>query len=144
VLAVDVNILVDAFREDSPHHRRIARWIEDLLSSEEPFVVFDAVASGFVRVVTHPRIFDPPTPIEQALDFVATLHEQPLCVRLTPGPRHWAIFDRLCREADATGNLAADAYLASMAIETGCTWVSSDRDYARFAGLRWIAPELPG
>lgn len=145
MLALDVNVLVDAFREDSPHHERIARWMEGMLASEEPFVVFDAVASGFVRVVTHPRIFDPPTPIGPALELVAALHQQPLCVRLTPGPRHWAIFDRLCRDSDATGTLAADAYLASMAIEAGCTWVTSDRDYARFAGLRRMEPgrDLP-
>jgi hypothetical protein len=141
VLALDVNVLVDAFREDSPHHGRIARWMQAMLASEEPFVVFDAVASGFVRVVTHPRIFDPPTPIGPALEFVGALHQQPLCVRLAPGARHWAIFDRLCRESGATGNLAADAYLAAMAIEAGCTWVTSDRDYARFAGLRWIEPD---
>lgn len=146
MLALDVNVLVDAFREDSPHHDRIADWMEGVLASEEPFVVFDAVASGFVRVVTHPRIFDPPTPVEAALEFVAALHQQPLCVRLAPGPRHWTIFDRLCRASGATGNLAADAYLASMAIEAGCTWVTSDGDYARFAGLRWSEPgrDLPG
>jgi hypothetical protein len=140
VLALDVNVLVDAFREDSPHHDRIARWMEGMLVAEEPFVVFDLVASGFVRVVTHPRIFDPPTPIEPALEFVGVLHQQPLCVRLAPGARHWAIFDRLCRDSGAAGNLAADAYLAAMAIEAGCTWVTSDRDYARFAGLRCIEP----
>lgn len=140
MLALDVNVLVDAFREDSPHHGRIGRWMEGMLAAEEPFVVFDAVASGFVRVVTHPRIFDPPTPIEPALDFVAALHQQPLCVRLAPGSRHWSIFDRLCRDSGATGNLAADAYLAAMAIEAGCTWVTSDRDYARFDALRWAEP----
>lgn len=145
MLALDVNVLVDAFREDSPHHDRIAPWLNGLLSSDEPFVVFDVVASGFVRVVTHPRIFDPPTPIAPALEFVAALHRQPLCVRTLPGPRHWAIFDRLCRESGATGNMAADAYLASLAIEAGCTWVTSDRDYDRFAGLRWTEPgqDLP-
>lgn len=142
MLALDVNVLVDAFREDSPHHDRIAPWLNGLLSSDEPFVVFDVVASGFVRVVTHPRIFDPPTPIAPALEFVTALHRQPLNVRMLPGPRHCAIFDRLCRDSGAAGNLAADAYLASLAIEAGCTWVTSDRDYDRFAGLRWTEPGL--
>lgn len=140
MLALDVNVLVDAFREDSPHHGRVAPWLEALLDGDEPFVVFDTVASGFVRVVTHPRVFDPPTPIGPALDFVAALHRQPLCVRRGPGLQHWAIFDRLCRRADASGNLAADAYLASLAIEADCTWVTSDRDYSRFDELRWIEP----
>ena len=61
---------------------------------------------------------------------------------MTPGPRHWEIFARLCRESEARGNLVPDAYLAALAIESGCEWVTTDRDFSRFPGLRWKTPDL--
>ncbi|MCC7474774.1 MAG: PIN domain-containing protein [Pirellulales bacterium] len=59
---------------------------------------------------------------------------------LQPGPRHWDIFRELCRRVQATGNLVPDAYLAALAMESGCEWVTTDRDYARFPGLNWCHP----
>jgi toxin-antitoxin system PIN domain toxin len=93
-----------------------------------------------MRVVTHPRVFRTPTPLDTALAFVAELRAQPNRVLVQPGARHWGIFERLCRESRARGNLVADAYLAALAIESGCEWVTTDRDYSRFAGLRWRHP----
>ena len=57
-----------------------------------------------------------------------------------PGPRHWEIFIRLCRAARVNGNLVPDAYLAALAIESGSEWITTDRDYSRFPGLRWRHP----
>ena len=96
--------------------------------------------SGFVRVVTHPRIFKIPTPLDVALTFVEQIRGRPNAVLIAAGERHWDIFVRLCREAGARGNLVADAYLAAMAIESGCEWITTDRDYSRFDGLRWRHP----
>ena len=62
------------------------------------------------------------------------------CVRISPGPRHWDIFMRLCRESAVNGNLVTDAYFAALAIESGCEWISTDGDYARFSGLIWRRP----
>jgi hypothetical protein len=93
-----------------------------------------------VRVVSHPRIFAPPTPTAVALDFADALRDQPNAVVLAAGERHWGIFSRLCREAGVKGNLVPDAYLAALAIESGSDWITTDRDYARFAGLRWHHP----
>lgn len=64
----------------------------------------------------------------------------PNCVIVSPGPRHWEIFQRLCRKAGARGNLVADAYMAALAIETRCEWITTDRDLSRFPGFRWRAP----
>ncbi|MEK7270556.1 MAG: PIN domain-containing protein, partial [Planctomycetota bacterium] len=64
----------------------------------------------------------------------------PNCVLLSPGKRHWDIFSGLCRKAGAKGNLIADAYLAALAIETGSEWITTDRDFARFPGLKWRHP----
>lgn len=138
----DVNVLVDAFREDSPHHEPVVHWLRRLVASSESFALFEMVLAGFVRVVTHPKIFDPPAPLDAALDFADALLEQPNCVVMRPGARHWKIFEHLCDAGDARGNLAADAYMAAMAIEAGCTLVTSDRDFARFDDLRWELPRL--
>lgn len=104
----------------------------------------ELVLSGFVRVATHPRIFSPPAPVDQALAFAAALRMQPNAVLLSPGQRHWEIFERLCLAAGAKGNLVADAYLAALAIETGSDWITTDRDFSRFPGLRWRHPLAEG
>ncbi len=140
MLAPDVNVLVDTFRADSPHHARIGPWWRGVVASDQTLALFEPVLAGFLRVVTHPRVFDPPAPIEAALAFVAALTGRPNALVLRSGKRHWPIFERLCRETDARGNLVADAYFAALAIENGCTWITSDRDFARFRGLDWRPP----
>ena len=96
--------------------------------------------SGFLRIVTHPRVFKQPTPLDQATAFCETLRALPNATLLTPGPRHWQIFVRLCAETGARGNLVPDAYLAALAIETGSEWITTDGDYRRFPGLRLRHP----
>lgn len=95
---------------------------------------------ALVRVLTHPRIFAPPTPIARALKYVDALRAQPNAVLVSPGTRHWEIFAYLCQRGDARGNLVADAYHAALAVEHGCEWITTDRDFARFPGLRWQHP----
>jgi uncharacterized protein len=91
-------------------------------------------------VVTHPRIFNTPTPIKTALSVASGLLDRPNCTRIRPGPRHWDVFSTLCGAVGVRGNLVPDAYLAALAIESGSEWVTTDRDYARFPGLRWRHP----
>ncbi len=136
----DVNVLVYAFRADAPGHAAHRAWVEALVGSDEAYAVSDHVLAGFLRVVTHPRVFHPPTPLEPALGFVHAFRERANAVPLAPGERHWGIFTRLCREADARGNLVPDAWLAALAIESGSEFVTTDRDYTRFPGLRWRHP----
>jgi toxin-antitoxin system PIN domain toxin len=140
VTLADVNVLVYAHREDSPHHDVCHAWLLRTLTSDQAFGVSDAVLASVVRVVTHPRIFKQPTRLEVALAFVAGVRTLPHAVPVVPGPRHWEIFGRLCREADARGNLVADAWLAALTIESGCEWITLDGDYARFPGLKWSRP----
>ena len=140
MLLPDVNVLVYAHRSDTRDHDRYRSWLESVLAGDAAFAVSDLVLSGFLRVVTHPGVFAEPTPLEVALRFVADVRERPTCVVVTPGSRHWDIFQRLCRESGAKGNLVPDAYLAAIAIEAGLEWVTTDRDYARFSGLRWRHP----
>jgi toxin-antitoxin system PIN domain toxin len=140
MLLVDVNVLLYAFREDAPRHDEHRRWLQQSLGSDERLGVADLVLSSFLRIATHPRIFNPPTPLDAALAFAAALRGQPNCALVAPGPRHWEIFTQLCRETGATGNLVPDAYLAALAIELGCEWITTDTDFQAFPGLRWRHP----
>jgi toxin-antitoxin system PIN domain toxin len=140
VKLVDVNVLVYAHRAEMKDHAAFRVWLEDLLNGQSAFGIAREVLSAFMRVTTHPRIFDPPTPLERAIDFANTIREAPTCVCIEPGPRHWDIFLELCRAAGAKGNLIPDAYLAALAIESGSEWVTTDRDYSRFPGLIWRHP----
>lgn len=136
-------MLVYAARADTVDHDGYRAWLEAALASEEPFGVAPLVLSGFIRVVTHPRVFNVPSEIETALTFVEAVRDAPNTVLIEPGPRHWDIFVRLCRSANAKGNRVADAYLAALAIESGCEWITTDRDFSRFHGLRWRHPLAP-
>lgn len=137
---VDVNVLVYAFRADAPGHAAHRAWVESLVASDEAYAVSDHVLAGFLRVVTHPKVFRPPTPLASALAFAHAFREQANAVLLAPGARHWGIFTKLCREAAARGNLVPDAWLAALAIESGSELVTTDRDFARFPALRWRHP----
>lgn len=136
----DVNVLIYAHREDAADHRRFRRWLEDVIASQEAFGVADLVLSGFMRVVTHPRIFNPPTPLPDAAEFCDFVRNQPNAVTIAPGDRHWRIFTDLCSRGRVRGDLVADAFLAALAIESGCEWITTDRDFSRFPGLRWRHP----
>lgn len=136
----DVNILTNAFRKDSPDHERCRTAVESLVASRPAFGLSELALSGFIRVVTHPRIFDPPASLAPAFEFCDFLTGQPHAVMLRPGARHWEIFMNLCRESDARGNLVPDAYHAALALEHGARWLTMDRDFARFPGLDWTTP----
>ncbi|GAB4434158.1 MAG: type II toxin-antitoxin system VapC family toxin [Anaerolineae bacterium] len=140
MLLPDVNILVYAHRADATDHVAYRRWLEDVINSDQAYGLADIVLSGFLRVVTHPRIFDPPSSLTAALAFANQVRNQPNCVRIVPSARHWEIFTRLCGQAGARGNLIPDAYLAALAIESGSEWITTDRDFSRFPGLKWRHP----
>ncbi len=140
MILLDVNVLVYAHRTDAPQHARYRAWLESAINSDVAYGISDLVLSGFLRVVTHPRVFRAPSPLAAALVFTAEVRDRANCVAVEPGERHWEIFTRLCQDTHAKGNLIADAYLAALAIESGSEWITTDRDYARFPGLRWRHP----
>jgi uncharacterized protein len=140
VILLDVNVLVHAFHDGAPEHNAYRAWLTDTVAADEPFGVSELALSGFVRVVTHPRIFHPPAPLADALAFADALRSQPNAVIVAPGPRHWELFSGLCTVAGARGSLVADAYFAALALEHGCQWITADRDFSRFPGLRWRHP----
>jgi uncharacterized protein len=137
---VDVNILVYAHRPESQRHEDYRAWLDDAREGGEPLGLIDVVLSGFLRIVTHPRIYREPTPLSTALEFVDVLRQAPTCLPISPGERHWAIFSELCTRAEAAGNGIPDAFLAAVSIENGAIWITADRGFSRFPGLRWRHP----
>jgi hypothetical protein len=140
VILPDVTVLLHAFREDSVDHARYRRWLDGIVNGDEAYGMSPQVLCSVARIATHPKVYAQPSRIENALTFARVLLEQPTCTVVQPGPRHFSIFDDLCRKAATNGNLVQDAWLAALAIESGCEWISTDGDYARFPGLRWRRP----
>jgi toxin-antitoxin system PIN domain toxin len=137
---LDVNVLVNAYRRDAPSHPGFAEFVQSLVSNSQPFAVPSLSFTGLIRIVTHPRIFNPPSPIDDVLKFVEQLRSQSHCLMVIPGDRHWGIFIELCHMGNARGSLVADAYLAATAIEMGAELVTADRGFGRWPGLRWRHP----
>jgi toxin-antitoxin system PIN domain toxin len=133
----DVNVLIYAFRADSERHSVSRAWLAQTLAAESPFGLSRLALSAVVRITTNARTFPQPSSLEDAFGFCQDLMDQPNCVLVEPGSRHWAIFQRLCMEANIVGADVTDAWFAALAIEHGCEWITFDRDFGRFAGLRW-------
>jgi toxin-antitoxin system PIN domain toxin len=140
VILPDVNVLVYAHRRDVVDHERYRAWLSEAILHDQPYAISELVLSSVVRILTNRRVFRVPSTTDEALSFAEYLLAQPNCTPVRPGARHWTIFTRLCRESGAQGPLVPDAYFAALAIEHGCEWITADRDFARFKGLRWRHP----
>jgi toxin-antitoxin system PIN domain toxin len=140
----DVNVLIYAFRRDVPHHALCRAWLGGVLMSDTQFGISSSILSAVVRITTNPRVYRQPSTLQEAFRFCDYLREQPHCQLVEPGERHWDIFKKLCIEADARGSRVTDAWLAALAIEWGCEWITFDRDFARFPGLKWQVPSVSG
>ncbi|PVZ03938.1 type II toxin-antitoxin system VapC family toxin [Actinomycetospora cinnamomea] len=140
MISCDVNVLVYAYNEDGPRHADYRRWLEHAANGPEPFGLSPQVESGFVRVVTHPKVLESSLTADEAFDLLADLRRAPAVVDMLPGSRQRAVFEELCRGTSARGNAVPDAYLAALAIEHGCDWYSADRGFTRYRGLRYRHP----
>jgi toxin-antitoxin system PIN domain toxin len=135
----DVNVLVYAHRQDEVRHEVYRTWLARAVDGPEQLALSVLVAVAFVRVVTNSRIYSDPTPVSVAFAVVERLAGHPRCRVVSPAAEHLDEVARLCRAVDATGKHVADAQHAAVAIAEGATWVTRDRDFARFEthGLRW-------
>lgn len=140
MILADVNVLVYAFRKDDPLHPIGRRWLDAVVLGSQRFGVSKLVLSAVVRVTTNTRTYKEASSYDDAFGFCADLLEQPHCDVIEPGEDHWAIFERLCKDTNTKGPRVTDAWFAALAIEHGCEWVTFDRDFARFPGLRWSVP----
>ena len=136
----DVNVLIYAFRQDSPRHSEYRAWLQGVVDGPNAYGVSPQVLASVLRICTHPGIFTQPSTRVETMVFCEALLSRAHSTVIQPGDRHWPIFAELCEAANAAGNLVQDAWFAALAIEHGCEWISTDGDYERFAGLRWRRP----
>jgi toxin-antitoxin system PIN domain toxin len=139
MILFDVNVLIYAHREDQVDHAYFRHKVEAVVSQHAAFGMSPLVAAGFVRIVTHPKFPNGPTPLAQALAVVESLMQRPNAHWVSPGRRHWELLASLCRATRAAGKAVADAQHAAIAVEHACTWVSRDQDFFKFEaqGLRF-------
>ncbi len=138
--SVDINLLIYAINKDTPHHPKAKKWLEDSLSSDEPFGFAWIVILGFLRIVTNGRIMPKPLPPEVAIDSVNDWLQQPPSLTIVPSHQHWSIFKELLMPLGTAANLTSDAHLAALAIEHGARLYSTDNDFSRFKSLRLTNP----
>jgi hypothetical protein len=143
VLLLDVNVCVYAFRRESGRHEDFKAWLEQALSGSEPVGLPEPVLASTIRLVTNHRIYQDPSTPAAVLSFCDALLDAPAAMRVRPGERHWAIFRDLVSQHGLRGNDIPDAYLAALALEQGATWVTTDRGFARYEGLRVLDPLKP-
>jgi hypothetical protein len=141
LILADVNVHVSAYRPDSPYHERCRDWLDAVIGGNSAFGVSSLVLSAVVRIATNHRAFNPPSSTSDVIDHCEELLAQPHCVIIEPGERHWSIFAALCRSGNVRSGLVTDAWFAALAIEHGCEWITFDRDFRRFPGLRWRSPD---
>jgi toxin-antitoxin system PIN domain toxin len=140
LILCDVNVLIYAFRSDSDNHPLFKSWLESVINGPSAYGIAPQILASVVRICTHPRIFKIPSSLTDVFQFCSALLQQPNATVIVPGDRHWEIFETICQKSESKGNIAQDAWFAALAIEFGCEWITTDRDYSRFDGLTWRAP----
>lgn len=140
MILVDANLLIYAVNQDSPHHDRARRWLEEALSGTTDIGLAWIVVLAFLRITTHPKIMRNPMTVEMALEYVSSWLSQPFVSLIRPGEQHWPVFRNLVNMTGTAGNLTSDAHLAALAIEYGCDLYSADYDFQRFPGVNHVNP----
>jgi len=133
---MDVNVLVYAHRTDAVIHSVYRQWLESVVNGPASFGYSELVLSGFLRIVTHPKVFEVPSTLLSAIRFTEQIRTLPNAVCLAPGSMHWQIFMGFMEQINARGNDIPDAYHAALAMEWGCEWVTTDKGFKRFKGLK--------
>lgn len=136
MMLMDVNVLVYAHREDAQNHRAYRDWLGSVINSNIAYGFSELVLSGFIRVVTHPKVFENPSSTEVAIAFAQQIRSSGHAVCLAPGTSHWDIFLKCVQSISAQGNDIPDAYHAALALEWDCDWFTTDKGFRRFKGLR--------
>ena len=144
MILADVNVLIYAFRPDAPRHDVCKSWLETAVYADARYGVSPLALAALVRIATNPRAYRQPTPLVEAFAFCDSLLRRRNAVTVEPGERHWAILRKLVDEGQAIGPLVMDAALAAIALEHGATLCTTDRDFSRFTGLKWLNPLVSG
>jgi uncharacterized protein len=141
VIVPDVNVLVYAYRREAERHERYAAWLAAVVAGSDELGLVESALTGFVRIVTNPRIMADPAPTKEALRFVRTLRAGRRARCLAATDATWAQLDDIAvTDRQVRGNLVPDAWLAAMARSHGGRVATADRGFARFDGLDWFDP----
>ena len=140
MIVIDANLLLYAYDRKSPFHRKAKEWIEDVFSDREPVGLPWQSVSAFIRITTNAALPGARSTVHQAVEIVDSWLDQPNVRLLTAGDGHWILFRQMLLDGQARGPLASDAQLAAITIEYGGILQTTDRDFARFPGLRWNNP----
>lgn len=141
MIAIDTNILVYAHRPEMPFHDLAARVLTKVAEGASPWAIPWPCVDEFLAVVTNRKFLKPPTPLGEAMNFVAALMESPGLVLLSEDQGHWATLHSLALRGHVTGGQIHDARIAAICLEHGVRelW-SVDRDFVRFPELRVVNP----
>jgi len=137
---VDANVLIYAYNPQAVQHDAARRWLEAAFSGTAPVRLAWASVVAFVRIMTHPQVFRRPLSLEEAVAIVDSWLAAPAVDVLVTGDQHWAILRDTLVKGQARAALASDAHLAALAIEYGAVLATTDRDFARFEGLKTLNP----
>lgn len=137
---VDLNVLLYAVNRDTARHRAAKRWLEQTLSGDETIGIPWVVLLGFLRIATSRRVFPSPLQPDQAIAIVDGWLARPNVIPLAPGEAHWGTLRGVLAQVGTAGNLTTDAHVAALALEVGAEVCSTDADFARFGGVRWVNP----
>jgi toxin-antitoxin system PIN domain toxin len=140
LIVIDANILLYAYSAPSRKQELARAWLEETLSGKEPVGLPWQVISAFLRIGTNPKLPQLRRPVEEVAGIVDAWLQQPAVQLLVPGEQHWSIFRQTMVEGQASGDLVSDAQIAALTIEHGGVLFTTDRDFARFPGLRWKNP----
>jgi uncharacterized protein len=141
LIALDTNILVYAKRAELIQHDRAEALLHGLAAGARPWALTWTCIYEFLRVVTHPRIFAPPTSLSEAIDGIENLLESSSLRILGEGPGHFGHMRDTLLNGKAAGNLVHDGHIAALLREHGITEIwTADRDFSRFPGLRVVDP----
>ncbi|HEX4484652.1 MAG TPA: TA system VapC family ribonuclease toxin [Terriglobales bacterium] len=140
MIVLDANLLLYAYDSAAPNHTKARRWIEKIFSEAEPVGLPWQTVSAFLRIMTNPRLPGQRLNVEEAAVVVDEWIAQPGIRMLAPGEDHWPLFKQMIVEGQAPAALVTDAHLAALTIEFGGVLNTTDRDFARFPGLRWKNP----
>ena len=140
MIVPDLNLLIYAHSDGAPHHDTARRWWEGLLNGTERVGVPWVVSTGFVRLMTHPRVLARPARPAEAVDYVREWFRFPQVIPINPGADHLAYLRRNLDAAGVGANLVTDAHIAALAMEYQAQVHSNDADFRRFPGLRCRNP----
>jgi toxin-antitoxin system PIN domain toxin len=139
--AVDTNVLIHAEVASSQQHDPALKILKGLAEGALPWAIPWPCIYEFLRVVTHPRVFHPPVPLNLAIEDLRKLLAAPSLFLLAETPRHLSVMDQVVSQSGATGNLVHDAHIVALCLEHGVSEIiTGDRDFSRFAGLKVINP----